>query len=127
MKRERAEIEWYDRALAWHGKRSPYPRLGIQKRGIGTLNKPAMDALGDPEVIAIGYAPSVHAIAIKAAEPGDRGATAVRKTGNSSTHLFSLMAFLATHGIRYGQAREYTGSLEGDFLLFKLGDENEPT
>lgn len=117
------EIEWFDQREITHGRK--YPTLGLQRRGTATLNKAAMDALGNPEALAVGYIPSSRTVAIKGVARGAKGAISHHKVSNSSTALFSLVAFTERYSIPHDQARQYAGEARGGVLLFPL-DQSEP-
>jgi hypothetical protein len=111
-------IQWFDQQEILHGRK--YPSLGLQRRGTATLNKAAMEALGNPPALVVGYVPGKHAIAFKGTQEGAKGALSIRNVGKSSTVLFSLVPFAEKHKIRHDEARQYAGQLVGGLLLFDL-------
>jgi hypothetical protein len=109
----------------WFNERGPAkidrPRLGIQKRGIFSLNQAGYEALGEPSHVKLAFDRARRVIGIKATKPDEPGALGLRRQPNSSSYLLSGRAFVNRYGIPLGQSsRRYWGEMHGDVLAVDL-------
>ena len=108
------DFEWFDKRSI---PKTDRPRVGIQKRGIFSLNRAAHEALGSPSHVKLAFDKARQVIGIAAADPGEAGAQAVRKQPNSSSYLFTGTAFTKHYAIPLGWSRRYWGETQREGLL----------
>ncbi len=111
-------VDWFD---SWRAAPTEQPTATIQLR-VMTLNKAAVQGLGWPEAVELGYDPDKRIIAIRAAEPSSPRAVGLRRQRGSSTHELSCKRFLKFYGIEHERSRRYPArmSASGEVLLVDL-------
>jgi hypothetical protein len=95
-------------------------RATITKAGILSLNRPAMEDIGNPKHVELLYAEAERIIALRPADPDSPRAIKVTPLGDSSTHTMAGRSFLNYHGIPYETTRRYLARKSGDMLLIDL-------
>ena len=118
------DFEWFDKGSIPKTER---PRVGIQKRGIFSLNKGAYEALGNPSHIKLAFDKGRQVVGIAAADSDESGAQTVRKQPNSSSYLVTGTAFANYYGIPLGRSRRYWGAINGNLLTVDLNQEPDTT
>jgi hypothetical protein len=95
------------------------PVVGIQKKGILSLNQGAVNALGIPEAVEVLYDEEERLFGIRPAESSAR-TYPLRKMGSSGTYLISAKAIADVLGIDTTIARRYDAKMIEDVLVVDL-------
>jgi hypothetical protein len=101
------------------------PFLTIQRKGVFSLNRPAFEALEQPESVELLYDPEARLIGLRKVDSGLEHAYMVRSLGGrgaDSTFLISGTAFTNYYGIDTSTSTRRTGRMEGDMLVIDLND-----
>lgn len=98
-------------------KNSPNPLVSIQVRGVLTLNKAALDQLGEPEYVHLLYSDAGE-VAIQATTADSPLAYQLRQNGknDTGTRVISAKAFFDAVGVDYSKTRPVKMTIEEDGL-----------
>lgn len=103
------------------------PWLTIQKKGLLSLNRVAMDALGAPEAVELLYDREEQIVGIRPADKDSPRSFPARKQGKRETanpnYLIAGQAFCNYYGIETGFARRYKPEMRGNILTVDLRSE----
>ncbi len=94
--------------------------VAIHKRGTISLNRSAVEALGQPEAIQLLFNREKRIIAFRPVEPKTEGAYPLRRQQQSNSWLVAGQAFLNFYDIDHGITRRYIGELRDKMLRIDL-------
>jgi hypothetical protein len=94
--------------------------IAIHKRGTLSLNRSAVEALGQPEAVQLLFNREKRIIAFRPVEPKAEGAYPLRRQQQSNSWLVAGQAFLKFYEIDHSITRRYTGELRDKMLRISL-------
>ncbi len=94
--------------------------VSIHKRGTISLNRSAVEAMGQPETVQLLFNREKRIIAFRGVEPKTEGAYPLRRQQQSNSWLVAGQAFLKFYDIDHSITRRYTGELRDDMLRIDL-------
>jgi hypothetical protein len=97
--------------------------VAIQKRGTISLNRSAVEALGEPQAVQLLFNRSKRIIAFRPTDPKTESAYPLRRQQNSNSWLVAGQAFLNFYDIDHNTTRRYTGELRDSMLIVDLNQE----
>ena len=95
----------------------------LQKKGMLSLNKAAMNLLGNAKTVTLLYNQESNQIGIRPCRQDNQRAYPVRLQGSGSTHLIAGQAFTKFFGIETGVARRYKAETVVDMLIVDLNQD----
>ncbi len=118
------DAEWFSQR---HVVIEKNPRITLQTRGnAATMNGVAVDTLGNPETIKLGYSRRHRAILIRGCKAEEKGAYPLRHTTpGSTTRIFAIRAFAVANEIPVGTVTPLLGHAVDGVLIFPLDQEIE--
>ncbi len=90
--------------------------VAIHKRGTISLNRSAVEALGQPDAIQLLFNREKRIMAFRPVEPTIEGAYPLRRQQQSNSWLVAGQAFLKFYDIDHSITRRYTGELRDNML-----------
>lgn len=115
-------FEEFDRRAATASK-SPF--VTIQRRGPFSLNRAAVELMGNPEAVVLLYDKEEKLIGFRPAPLTNPRALPVRSQGkNASTFMVAGQAFAQHYDLDTSVARRYAVEMQGDLLVLDLKAES---
>ncbi len=97
------------------------PMVNVHAAGVLSLNRLAVEALGDPDGVILLFDDSEKVIGIRACSPDDpRAALPRRPNRRSMRRIVGAITFLKQHGVDYSKTRRYPARMDGDILVVPL-------
>lgn len=101
------------------------PMVTVQKGGMLSLNRAAVEAFGSPEAVELLYDKENRLMAFRPVSSTNPRAFFVRPQGkNSATFTVAGRAFTQHYGIDTSTALRYAASVENDMLIVDLKSES---
>jgi len=111
-------FEEFDKRAAAASK-SPF--VTIQRRGLFSLNRAAIELMGNPEAVVLLYDREEKLIGFRPAPLTDPRALPVRSQGkNASTFMVAGQAFAKYYDLDTSVAQRYAVEMRGDILVLDL-------
>lgn len=115
-------FEEFDKRAATASK-SPF--VTIQRKGPFSLNKAAVELMGEPEAVTLLYNGEENLIGFKPTSPANPRAFPLRPQGrNASTYMLAGQAFTRHYGIDTSTARRYGVEMRDGLLVLDLKAES---
>jgi hypothetical protein len=96
------------------------PFVTVQKRGLFSMNKAALELLGNPEALELLFDPDEQIIGFRGVDKGKRYAVPVRKQARSNSYLVGGQAFTKHFGIDTNVSRRFEAEMVEDVLAVDL-------
>lgn len=96
------------------------PMVTIQRKGLLSLNRAAVEALGQPDTVELLFDAEENMVGLRPAEPTSPRSYPLRSQSNGSTYLVAGTAFTNHYGIDTSVARRYAASMIGPVLAVDL-------
>ena len=96
------------------------PQVTEQANGNFSINRPAYEALGEPEGLEFLYSQKTATLGFRAADPNLPHAYRIRKQQNSLNYQFAGIAFHTHYGLPTGTAKRFRARMVGDVLVVNL-------
>lgn len=99
------------------------PEVTIQRKGIISINRPAYEALGEPEAVELLYDRERRLVGLRKVDVGVPYGYQLRSLGRGSTWLVSGMAFANYYGIDTRTSLRRQARIDDGMVVIDL---NEP-
>ena len=96
------------------------PMVTIQKRGTISLNRPALEALGEPAAVELLYDRDERLMGLRPVDPVASHAYRPRKQGRTSNIIVSGQAFTQYFNVETSAARRYPAAMLDGVLVVDL-------
>ncbi len=94
--------------------------VAIHKRGTISLNRSAVEALGEPQAIQLLFNRAKQIIAFRPTDPKTDSAYPLRRQQQSNSWLIAGQAFLNFYDIDHSTTRRYIGEFRDNMLRIDL-------
>jgi hypothetical protein len=97
--------------------------VAIQKRGTISLNRSAVEAIGEPKAVQLLFNRAKYTMAFRPTDPTTDSAYPLRRQQNSNSWLVAGQAFLNFYDIDHSETLRYKGELHDNILVVDLTQE----
>jgi hypothetical protein len=94
--------------------------IAIHKRGTISLNRSAVEALGEPHAVQLLFNRTKRIVAFRPTDPKTESAYPLRRQNNSNSWLIAGQAFLNFYDIEHNITRRYRGEFRDNMLRIDL-------
>jgi hypothetical protein len=96
------------------------PAIAIQKGGILSVNREALDALGGAERVVLLFDREARLLGLRPATADEGHSYAVRQQGDTQSWLISGKSFLRAYDVPTDHARRYAATMQDGILVADL-------